>query len=295
MCHRETLKFWKTGLGAWMSRMKTSNSNMKPMAPLDCVMVVLSRASHPGNIGSAARALKTMGFSRLALVAPGRFPAPEAVALASGAADVLEAAMVFADLDAALAEANFCVAISARARDLGPSGGTVRDLMPEIALRARRGERIAFLFGNETAGLSNEELQRCQRVAMIPANPGYSSLNLAAAVQVVLYEARLALLAVEECMVESPPRVTPFSSPLASHAEREAFFAHLEAVMRSSGFLRPACPGRLMPKLRRLFSRTDIERDEINILRGFLSAVSSRHDPRGEMNQDNQKKAQPSD
>jgi tRNA/rRNA methyltransferase len=234
------------------------------------VVVVLSRPSHPGNIGSAARALKTMGLSRLTLVAPKTFPAPEAEALASGAADLLHSAKVVARLDDALADATFSVAVSARVRDLGPAFLPARAASEEIIARAARGETVALLFGNETAGLTNEEIQRCQRAAMIPADSAYGSLNLAAAVQVLAYELRQSALAgIDAGALES--RATPFSSSPATHAEQEAFYRHLEDVMRASGFLDPERPGRLLAKLRRLFARAGLEKDEVNILRGLLA------------------------
>jgi tRNA/rRNA methyltransferase len=242
-------------------------------AVLARVTIVLSCASHPGNIGSAARAMKTMGLTRLTLVAPRIFPSPEAVALASGAGDVLESARVVATLDEALADATYTLAVSARARDLGPTLTGARAGAQDLLLRAQGGEQVALLFGNETSGLSNEEVQRCQGTVMIAANPDYSSLNLAAAVQVLAYEVRMVALA--EAAV--PPRVTatPFSSPPASYAEQEGFYRHLEQVMLATGFLDPARPRRLMPKLRRLFARAGLEKDEVNILRGILAAVET--------------------
>ncbi|MDR0529045.1 MAG: RNA methyltransferase [Zoogloeaceae bacterium] len=262
--------------------------NQNPLlAPLFArVTVALSRTSHPGNIGSAARALKTMGFSRLALISPAIFPAPEATALASGADDVLEKARVTDTLDDALRDAACAVAVSARARDLGPTLLSARAGAAEIMRCAAAGEEIAVLFGNETSGLSNDELRRCQYALMIPANPEYSSLNLAAAVQVVCYELRMAALSEAERTFKDAGaqpgtgadtralamgRVTPYASARATQGDLEAFYAHLEKVMRASGFLHPERPGRLMPKLRRLFARARPEREEINILRGLLS------------------------
>jgi tRNA/rRNA methyltransferase len=171
-------------------------------------------------------------------------------------------------LDEALADSTLCVAVSARARDWGPPLLTARAAAKEIMTHAEKGGQVALLFGNETAGLSNEELQRCQRIAMIPANPDYSSLNLAAAVQVMAYEMRLAAE-----LPEVASSVTPFSSLPATQAEKEAFFEHLERVMYETGFIHPKRPGRLMPKLRRLFARANLEKDEINILRGFLTSL----------------------
>jgi tRNA/rRNA methyltransferase len=238
------------------------------------IRVVLARPSHPGNIGSAARALKTMGLSRLTLVAPRRFPSPEASALASGAQDVLDQACVTDTLDAALAKTTYSLAVSARTRDLGPSTQTARAGTAEIFRRARQGEEVALVFGNETAGLSNAELQRCLGVIRIAANPDYSSLNLAAAVQILAYELRMhALCASPAAPIRSARAATPFSSPPATHAEQEGFYRHLENVLIASRFLDSEHPRRLMPKLRRLFARAQLEKDEVNILRGMLTAM----------------------
>ncbi|WP_288130035.1 RNA methyltransferase, partial [Accumulibacter sp.] len=221
------------------------------------------------NIGAAARAMKTMGLSRLLLVNPKRFPDDQAVARAAGAEDILLSAEVCPGIDAALADCVFACAISARHRNLGPPPLPARLAGAEILARAAEGE-VALLFGNETAGLSNAEVQRCQRTVFIPANPEYTSLNLASAVQLLCYELRLA--AFDGC----PPvlsKAVPFASPPASHQEVERFYEHLQRVMVSSGFLDPLRPRRLLPKLRRLFGRAELERDEINILRGLLDAI----------------------
>ncbi|MDR2165818.1 MAG: RNA methyltransferase [Zoogloeaceae bacterium] len=246
---------------------------MNPMKALDAITVVLSRPSHPGNIGAAARAMKTMGLSRLTLVSPRTFPDAESRARASGATDVLETADCARDLDTALAGMTWSLAVSARARDLGPLPQSARAGAAALFARALRGEPVALVFGNETSGLSNSELQRCQGVATIPSNPDYGSLNLAAAVQVLAYELRMAALMVSD----QPPgsKTTPFASPLATHAEQEGFYRHLETVMIASGFLDPVRPRRILPKLRRLFSRAGLEKNEVDILRGLLRAVES--------------------
>ncbi|WP_300450655.1 RNA methyltransferase [Accumulibacter sp.] len=240
--------------------------------PLDRIRIVLSRTSHPGNIGAAARAMKTMGLSHLRLVNPKRFPDDEAMARAAGAEDILLQAQVCTTLDTALADSIYTYALSARQRNLGPAAMPARQAAGEILARAGTGE-VALLFGNETAGLSNAEVQRCQSTVYIPANPEYSSLNLASAVQLLCYELRLAAFA------GRPPvltRAVPFASPPAAHADIERFYAHLERVMVASGFLDPEHPRRLLPKLRRLFARTELESDEINILRGLLDALERR-------------------
>jgi tRNA/rRNA methyltransferase len=233
---------------------------------------VLSHASHPGNIGATARAMKTMGLSRLLLVNPKRFPDAEAVARAADAVDILAQAQVCGTVDEALADTVFACAVSARHRNLGPPAMAARPAAAEVVARIGAGE-VALLFGNETSGLSNAEVQRCQRTVFIPANPEYTSLNLASAVQLMCYELRQAVF--EGC----PPVATaavPFASPAARHQDVEGFFAHLERVMLSSGFLDPQRPRRLLPKLRRLFGRAELETDEINILRGLLDAVEKQ-------------------
>lgn len=239
---------------------------------LDKVRIVLSRTSHPGNIGAAARAMKTMGLSRLTLVDPKCFPDAEAVTRAVGADDVLDQATVCASLDEALAGTVFAVAVSARHRSIGPEPLQARQAAPEILALTDGGE-VALVFGNETAGLSNADVQRCQRTVFIPANPDYTSLNLGSAVQLLCYELRLA------SFDGAPPVVTkavPFASPRATNDDVERYYAHLERLMIATDFLDPQQPKRLMPKLRRLFARAELERDEVNILRGILDAVEKK-------------------
>ena len=233
-------------------------------AALARVRVVLSHTTHPGNIGAAARALKTMGFARLAVVNPRRFPDPQATAMAVGADDVLDAALVCASLDEALAGATLAIALTARRRDLSPLALDLRAAGALAATEAASGGEVAFVLGTEMSGLSNEEVLRCQRVAHIAANPAFSSLNLAAAVQLVAYETRVALLG---GAVPEPERTPP-----ATHAEIEGLFAHLEASVVQSGFLDPDNRRRLMERLRRLFGRARLESQEVNILRGMLAA-----------------------
>jgi tRNA/rRNA methyltransferase len=227
------------------------------------IAVVLSRPSHPGNIGGAARAMKTMGLSDLRVVAPKRFPDPEAAALASGALDVLEGARVFERLEDAIGDSILAVGFSSRSRDLSHPPVALREAAP-VVVAASRGGRVALVFGNETFGLTNEELARCQMLAMIPANPEYASLNLAAAVQVACYEVAVA------AALHAPPRDAVHDP--ATVAEIEALFEHWEAAMVASGFLDPAQPKRLMERMRRLFARAGLEREEVKFLRGMLAA-----------------------
>lgn len=243
---------------------------MNPEVLLSRIRIVLCRPSHPGNIGAAARAMKTMGMTELHLVAPKCFPDPEADTRATGAVDLLQRAKINDTLPEALAGTVLAVALSARRRDLGPPPGSPREMASQMLVEAVNGH-VALVFGNESVGLSNEEIQHCQSAVTIPTNPDFSSLNLGAAVQVLCYELRMAAYAGTAQPEES--LVTPFSSPLATHDEVEGLYAHLESNMTESGFLNPAQPGRLMPKLRRLFGRARLERDEINILRGILAAT----------------------
>jgi len=224
------------------------------------VRIVLSHPSHPGNIGAAARAMKTMGLSALHLVNPKRFPDPEATALASGADDVLGRAQVHETLDAALAGTTLAFAVTARRRDLSHPASDVRGAAAE-ALGAS-GD-IAFVFGTEMSGLSNDEVIRCNRLAHIPAQRGFSSLNLAQAVQIVCYELRMAGDA-------AIPVATVY--PEATYEDVEALYAHLEASVLESGFLDPSNPRRFMERMRRLFGRARLEREEAHLLRGMLAA-----------------------
>lgn len=243
---------------------------MNPEVLLSRIRVVLCRPSHPGNIGAAARAMKTMGLSSLYLVSPKQFPNPEADTRATGAVDLLERATVTSSLKEALAGTSFVVALSARQRDLGPVLGAPRETVARLLSEAEDGE-VALVFGNETVGLTNDEILHCQAAVTIPTNPDFSSLNLGAAVQVLCYECRMTAFAAKPPVIA--PGVTPFASPVATHDEVEGLYGHLEAVMTSTGFFNPEQPGRLLPKLRRLFGRIRLERDEVNILRGILAST----------------------
>jgi TrmH family RNA methyltransferase len=231
------------------------------------IRIVLVGTTHPGNIGATARAMLTMGLDRLTLVAPREFPSDEASARAAGADAVLEQARVCATLDEALAGCRFVVGASARLRGLSWSTVSPREVAPRLLAESVQGE-AAVVFGRESSGLSNDELASCHQLLNIPTNPGYSSLNLAMAVQVVAYELRLAMLA------EAGPGPTPERpDPLATVADLERFYAHLERTLVDAGFLNPANPRHLMLRLRRLFSRALLEEKEVRILRGILSAL----------------------
>jgi tRNA/rRNA methyltransferase len=230
------------------------------------IRVVLCETAHPGNIGAAARALKTMGLGGLHLVAPGRFPDPQAEWLASGATDVLRRARVHQSLDDALAGSALNVACTARPREIAVPMVTAREAAARI-VEVARSQPVALVFGNETFGLTAVEVGKCQLLAAIPANPEYSSLNIAAAVQVFAYELRLAALG-------AAPRGGK-TRILATHEELERFYEHLERAMVENGFLNPEHPKKLMPRLRRLFGRARLEKEEVNILRGVIKALAS--------------------
>ncbi|MFZ5511814.1 MAG: RNA methyltransferase [Pseudomonadota bacterium] len=227
------------------------------------IRVVLSRPSHSGNVGAAARAMKTMGLSRLYLVAPQCEIDGQARALSSNALDVLEGAVQCATLEEALADTVLAAALTARRREYSAPLKWAREAAAEIVDTALAGE-VALVFGNETAGLSNEELALCRLPVMIPADPGYSSLNLAAAVQVMCYELRMAALV--------PAAIRAGRDEPATFEDVQRFYAHLERALIDSGFLDPANPKKLMPRLRRLFDRAALEKEEVNILRGMLNS-----------------------
>lgn len=237
------------------------------------VRFVLVGTSHPGNVGSAARAIKTMGFSRLALAARRCEPGEVARSLASGADDVLDARLEHAGLAEALADCIFCVAATARPREISAPVHDARGAALALAAAAVRGP-VALVFGNETSGLANDEVRLCDAVAHIPANPAYSSLNLAAAVQVFAYEMRMAIDGA------IPPPAGDLDAP-ATRADVEGLIAQAESVLAAIGFFDPAHPKRLLPRLRRLAARSRLEREEINILRGMLTHAA-RTVPAGE-------------
>ncbi|HYD59006.1 MAG TPA: RNA methyltransferase [Noviherbaspirillum sp.] len=230
---------------------------------------VLVGTSHPGNIGAAARAMKTMGFSQLFLVNP-RFPDAltheEAIAFASGAQDVLAGARVVGTIEEALDSCNFAAALSARLREFSPPVATPRALAAQLA--KEESLNAALVFGSERYGLPNEIIERCNFLINIPANPGYSSLNLAQAVQLLAYEARMA--AAGDMLPETP---VGFQGVAASLEQIEGMYSHLEQALVAVDFLDPANPKKLMPRLKRLFSRTQLETEEVNILRGIARQI----------------------
>jgi len=236
---------------------------------LSSTRILLLNTSHPGNIGAAARAMKTMGLGELGLVKPKQFPAAEATARASGADDLLARAQVFDSLDDALRGCQLVIGASARARSIPCPMLDPRECAGMIT--GRTGTRAAVLFGNEQSGLSNAEMDRCQYLVRIPANPGYSSLNLASAVQIIAYELRMASNAMTIDRAAEQPQPVPVDS-----AAMERFYRHLEQVLVELDFLDPANPRQLMRRLRRLYNRAGPDDNEMNILRGILSATQQK-------------------
>ena len=228
--------------------------------------VVLVEPSHPGNIGGAARAMKTMGFADLALVRPRRFPDPQAEWRAAGATDVLDAAKVFDTVDEAIADCALVAGTSARRRRIPLPVETAAAFAADLAASGAGGKPLAVLFGREDSGLTNDELERCVRHIVIPAHPGYPSLNLAMAVQVVCYELFQASAGAEA-------RIPAWDRRLASASELAGFYAHLEEVLVGIEFEDPAAPRRTMTRLRRLFGRVQPDETEVAILRGVLTHV----------------------
>jgi len=231
------------------------------------VRVVLVNTSHPGNIGAAARAMKNMGLTDLCLVSPQAFPSAEATARASGADDLLASAACVDSLEEALADCELVVGASARNRTLPVPMLDPRETAGLI-MQQPEGTRAAILFGRERTGLTNAELDRCHYLVRIPTHPDYPSLNVAAAVQVVAYELRMAA-------GQALPR-QEYRHRFATAEEMELFYRHLEEMLIEVGFLDADNPRQLMRRLRRLFGRARPNYNELNILRGILTAVQQQ-------------------
>lgn len=243
---------------------------MSPLA-LENIRIVLVRPQHPGNIGATARAMMTMGLSKLVLVQPEKFPHSQAIAQSSGATGILDQARVVDSIPEALEGCGDVIAASARPRHLGDEPLTPWACAERLIEATRAGE-VALMFGPERTGLDNEDLEFCQATAMIPANPKYSSLNLAQAVQVFSYELRRA--AMPEVPKVSRKKDHPWYRP-PTVEEMEHYYAHLEKVLIGTGFLNPANPRLLMRRLRQLFNRARPDRNELNALRGILKSVEN--------------------
>ena len=233
------------------------------------IRIVLVETSHPGNIGAVARAMKNMCLDQLALVNPRYFPSAEAIARASGADDVLQQARVCGSLDEAIADCHLVVGASARLRSVQWPQLNPRECAERLTGLAASAP-VAIVFGREKSGLSNSELERCQYLVHIPANSGYSSLNLAMAVQVISYE----LMMAGHKAAAAPERLP------VSAAEMEGLFGHLEQALGDIGFADPAKSDKLMRRLKRLFYRAQPDADELKILRGILSAAQGRKSAR---------------
>lgn len=237
-------------------------------ASTDAIRIVLVGTSHPGNIGAVARAMKNMALRQLVLVRPREFPHPEATARASGADDVLAAARVVDSVAEAVADCGFVAATTARDRDQNFRVLDVRDAAVRTVQEAQRGP-AAILFGAERTGLTNEELEPAHVLVRIPASPEYASLNLSMAVQLVAYE----LYRARGAAYSAPQPATPLATP----AEMERLYSHLQEVLDEIDFRDRTASGRhLMARIRRFLQRAELDQNEVNILRGILTAVQAK-------------------
>ena len=231
------------------------------------IRIVLVGTQHPGNIGSAARAMKTMGLSQLVLVAPQRYPDPEAIALAAGADDILSQARVVATLADALADCTYVIGTSARARTVSLPEFTPRVAAEQLLVKSQQSP-VALLFGPERTGLLNQDLQLCHACVLIPSNPEYPSLNLAAAVQILSYEIRLQSV---QFNAAPPIALSADSEPPASFEQMERLFAHLIEFMDDVDFHKGKPAEMVIQRIRRLFLKANLDEREIKILRGLLA------------------------
>ena len=232
----------------------------------DNIVIVLVETTHPGNIGAAARAMKTMGLSSLRLVKPKIFPSADATARAAGADDILVTASVYDDLTEAVSDCVLVLGSSARLRHLSCPVVRPDEASTEVLELANTGAKVAILFGRESSGLTNEELDICNKLIVIPASSDFSSLNLASAVQLIAYEILRHALA----DTTSEDRA---GTELATSAEMDLFYKHLEQCLIQIQFLDPEKPRRLMRRLKQLFNRAALDKNEYNILRGILTSV----------------------
>ena len=236
---------------------------------LERIRFVLAKTSHPGNIGAAARAIGTMGLRRLVLVAPQAFPHADATAMAACAGDLLDAAVVRADLVPAIGDCELVLGATARRRDVVMEELDPRQAAQRILEAAMQGREVAVLFGNERAGLDNDEIQRCHAAITIPSDPACSSLNLAQAVQVVAWEVRMAWLQAAQPAEPAALR----KAPPANAAEMEGFFDHLGRALEDIEFHKGRSPRTILRRLRRLFLRAQPDQQEVQVLRGILADV----------------------
>ncbi|MFZ4834486.1 tRNA (cytosine(32)/uridine(32)-2'-O)-methyltransferase TrmJ [Rouxiella sp. Mn2063] len=236
---------------------------------LQNIRIVLVETSHTGNMGSTARAMKTMGLTNLYLVNPLVKPDSQAISLSAGASDVIGNATIVDTLDEAIAGCSLVIGTSARSRTLPWPMLEPREC-GEHSARTALSTPVALVFGRERVGLTNEELQKCNYHVCIPANPEYSSLNLAMAVQIIAYEVRVAWLAQLEA---AKPQIEYAETPYPLVDDLERFYQHMEHVLLDIGFIRKSHPGQVMSKIRRMFTRTRPESHELNILRGILTSI----------------------
>ncbi len=246
---------------------------------LSHIRIVLVRTYHPGNIGSAARAMKTMGLTDLALVEPRDFPADEAIKMAVGASDVVKSANIYDSLFDAVKECKVVIASTARSR-----GYDLPELCPEksaelLCLAADKAHKVALVFGPERMGLSNDDLKFARYRVTIPTNPDYSSLNLAAAVQTLSYEIfKYSEQIIKQGRNGGNKKIVNTSNirDFPDSEAMEKYYSHLEEVLIESGFIFKNHPGEVMLKLRRLFSRAQPDKVELNILRGILASFQNK-------------------
>ena len=252
-------------------------------SPFSRVRFIMTEPSHPGNVGSASRAIKTMGFHDLVLVAPKTeqiTSQPEAIALASGAADVLSRAPILDTLEQALAPVTLAFALTARERDLGPPNCDIREaaLLAREHLETHQHALVALVVGTERSGLTNEHIGLCHRDCHIPANPEYSSLNVSQALQLAAWEMRYALNQTQTPVLAGLP--APGRRPASTEAVL-ALLVHWQEALEAVEFLNPAYPKKLMPRMRHLFNRNNLTQDEVDMMRGVCSAMiqSARFGP----------------
>lgn len=242
---------------------------------LNNVKIVLVETSHTGNMGSAARAMKTMGLTNLCLVNPIIKPDSQSISLAAGASDIIKQAQVFSSLEEAVADCSLVIGTSARPRSLQWPNLTPKECGDKIIAESSHHAQVALVFGRERVGLTNDELQKCHFHVGIPANPDYSSLNLAMSVQVLCYEIRMSMLSAQDSLSQLVAQnVNDIQYPKDEDIER--FYQHLEQTLLQTGFINPNHPGQIMGRLRRLFTRARIEQQELNILRGILTSIDKK-------------------
>ena len=250
------------------------------------VRFILTEPSHPGNIGSSARAMKNMGFTNLWLVAPKTPTMPQeeqAIALASGATDILQNTQQTQSLEQALAPVTLAFALTARPRDLGPPPVDIRETaeLTREHLHADDNHQVAIVLGSERAGLTNEQIAHCHRICHIPANPDYSSLNLAQALQLAAWELRYALITADQRLPHTPDLAPDLGKRAAPAAAVQALLAHWQQALTAVKFLDPANPKKLMPRMQYLLQKSDLTQDEVDMMRGVCSAMirASQHSP----------------